>query len=149
MTKKIIILTLLIVTTIMSMNLFSYRMYAADTLDSIMGGADNFRKAGGSSVMQDADNNRGQGSSQSVGTGEMINEAQLKETSNFIYNTLLGIAMVLAVIVGMIIGIKFMTGSIEEKAKIKEALMPYVAGCVVVFGAFGIWKLAVTILASW
>ncbi len=73
----------------------------------------------------------------------------MKSTSNFIYNLLLGIAMVVAVIVGLIIGIRFMTGGIEEKAKIKELLVPYVAGCIVIFGAFGIWSLVVNVLMKW
>ena len=38
-----------------------------------------------------------------------------------------------------------MISSVEEQAKIKELLVPYVAGCIVIFGAFGIWKLAVNI----
>ena len=42
-------------------------------------------------------------------------------------------------------GIKFMIGSVEEKAEIKAALVPFVIGCIVVFGAFGIWKIVVTI----
>ena len=48
----------------------------------------------------------------------------------------------------MIIGIQFMMALVEEKAKIKEALMPYFVGCMVVFGAFGLWKLAITILSK-
>lgn len=78
-----------------------------------------------------------------------IDETQLKETSNFVFNLLLGFAMIIAVVIGIIIGIKFMMASVEEKAQIKEALVPYVVGCVVVFGAFGIWKVAITILSSW
>ena len=39
-----------------------------------------------------------------------------------------------------------MIASAEDKAKIKEAMIPYVLGCIVIFGAFGIWKLAITIL---
>lgn len=72
----------------------------------------------------------------------------LQDMSGTIYNVLLAIGVVVALIVGMMIGIKFMTGSIEEKAKIKETLIPYIAGCVVIFGAFGIWKLVVTILRN-
>ena len=41
-----------------------------------------------------------------------------------------------------------MVGSVEEQAKIKETLIPYVIGCVIIFGAFGIWKLLVTLLSS-
>ena len=56
------------------------------------------------------------------------------------------VAIITAVIVGLVIAIKFITGSVIEKAEVKETLTPYIAGCVVVFGAFGIWKLVVTIL---
>ena len=41
-----------------------------------------------------------------------------------------------------------MWGSIEQQVKAKEMLEPYGIGCVVVFGAFGIWKLAVTIFSQ-
>lgn len=46
-------------------------------------------------------------------------------------------------LVGTIIGIQFMVASAEDKAKVKEALVPYVIGCAVIFGAFSIWKVAV------
>ena len=75
----------------------------------------------------------------------VIDPFALRDTSNFIYKTLLTIAIVLAFIVGMIIGIQFIIGSVEEKAKIKETLVPYIIGLVVVFGAFTIWKIAVNI----
>ena len=102
-----------------SINIFEYKVYAADFLNKGTGGL------------------------------SQIDESTLRSTSDFIYNLLLAIAMVVAVIIGIVIGIQFMTASIEEKAKVKESLMPYVVGCVVVFGAFGIWKLAVTILSNW
>lgn len=77
-----------------------------------------------------------------------INSYQLKQSSNLIYNILLGIGVILSVLVGAILGIKIMWGSVEEQTKAKEALIPYVVGCFVIFGAFGIWKLAVTIFAQ-
>lgn len=77
-----------------------------------------------------------------------IDDSNLQDMSNLLYNTLLIIAIVVAVIVGLVIGIQFMTGSVEQKAKIKETLIPYIAGCIVIFGAFGIWKLVVEILSQ-
>ena len=65
-----------------------------------------------------------------------------------LYNALLIIGIIIAVIVGAILGIKFMMGSVGEKADIEKLLVPYVVGCIIVFGAFGIWKLVVTILAN-
>lgn len=62
-----------------------------------------------------------------------------------IFNILVIVGTVLTVIVGGILGINFMIASAEDKAKIKEALIPYILGCIVIFGAFGIWKLTVAI----
>ena len=75
--------------------------------------------------------------------GKAINEDKLSEASKTIYNVLFTIAVVLAVAVGMVIGIKFIISSADEKAQIKETLVPYVIGVFVVFSAFGIWKIAV------
>lgn len=80
--------------------------------------------------------------------GNKISATNLKTASDTLYNILLGIGVFLAVAVGMYLGIKFMMSSAEEKAKVKEALIPYIAGCVVIFGAFVIWKLAITLLSG-
>lgn len=71
---------------------------------------------------------------------------QLQETSNFIFNLLFTIGVVVMFIVGTIIGIQFMIASAEDKAKVKEALVPYFVGCIVIFGAFTIWSIIVNIL---
>ena len=68
--------------------------------------------------------------------------------STTLYNILLVIAIIVAVIVGMVIGIKLMTGSISEKAKTKEMIIPYIAGCIVIFGAFAIWRIVVSVLSE-
>ena len=79
---------------------------------------------------------------------DTMDETTLANTSNSLYNILFAIAMVIAVALGVFLGIKFMVSSVEEQAKIKELLIPYVAGCIVIFGAIGIWKLAVTTFAK-
>ena len=77
-----------------------------------------------------------------------IKSESLRNMSNLVYNILLIIGIIVAVVVGLIIGIQFMMGSASEKAKVKETLVPYCAGCIVLFGSFAIWKLVVTILQS-
>ena len=79
---------------------------------------------------------------------DIVNQENLQSFSNMLYNILLTIAVAVAVIVGGIIGLKLMTSSAEDKAEVKQFLLPYVIGCIVVFGGFGIWKLAVTILQT-
>lgn len=82
------------------------------------------------------------------GTDNKISDKNLQQLSESIYSILLIVGIIVAVIIGAILGIRFMTGSVEQQADVKKLLVPYIAGCVVVFGAFGIWKIAVTIIAS-
>ena len=74
-----------------------------------------------------------------------INEKPLQDTSKFLFKVLLTIGIVVMVMVGTIIGIKFMTSSVEEKAKVKETLVPYIVGCAFILGAFTIWSIVVNI----
>lgn len=89
-------------------------------------------------VMNDAD--------EFVGLGEAQYEGSLATFSNTIYNILLSIGVIVAVIVGAFIGVKLMASNIETKVEAKQLLIPYVVGCVVVFGGFAIWKIVVNIL---
>lgn len=97
----------------------------AASLDSTLQGADDFV---------------------SVGTSTEIDKSELHSASNFIYNALLGIGMVAAVIVGMFLGIKYMTSDSVEKASVKETLIGYLISCCIIFGAFTMWKIVVNIL---
>lgn len=80
--------------------------------------------------------------------GETINGDNLKTASHTLYNILLSIGVIAAVIIGAYLGVKFMLASAEDKAKVKESLVPYIAGCIIIFGAFTIWKLAINLLGS-
>jgi len=84
----------------------------------------------------------------SAGNEEVVSGDDLQGISNVLYNILLEVGITIAVIVGGIIGIKFMMASVEEKAQYKELLVPYVVGCIIVFGSFAIWKIAVTLFAN-
>lgn len=100
----------------------------ADFLGDVLTQADNFVETGESSNTTAPD------------------DAKIKDVSDDIYNILLTIGIVVAVIVGGVLGVQFIIASAEDKAKIKEALIPYVVGCIVVFGAFAIWKIVVLFL---
>lgn len=78
----------------------------------------------------------------------VISGRQVRNQVNIIYNILFALGVVLSVIIAAALGIKFMLGSVEEKAEIKKAILPYVAGCIVMFGAFGIWKLMINLISS-
>lgn len=81
-------------------------------------------------------------------TSTTMDTGKIKTLSDKIYNLLLAVAIVVAVIVGAILGIQFMTAGIDRKVEVQRALFPYLISCVVVFGSLGIWKLVVTILKS-
>lgn len=102
------------------------------SLDGIIDAGDNFI-------------NEGKTESQK---NEAINYEEFRLTTNNIGSILTTLGIVLAVIIGGILGIQIMWGSIEQQVKAKEMIMPYVVGCIVIFGAFGIWKLAVTIFSQ-
>lgn len=78
--------------------------------------------------------------------GNVINNDTLKEGSNTLYNVLLVIGIAVAFIWGIVLGIQFITGSLGEKADVKKNLIVYLVGCVIIFGAFGIWKLLLQLL---
>lgn len=78
--------------------------------------------------------------------GNVINNDALKEGSNTLYNVLLVIGIAVAFIWGIVLGIQFVTGSLGEKADIKKNLIVYLVGCVIIFGAFGIWRLLLQLL---
>lgn len=74
-----------------------------------------------------------------------IQEGELKDLSGYLYNILLAGGVIIAVIVATVLGIQFMVGGAEGQAKVKETLVPFIIGCVVVFGGFAIWKIALTV----
>jgi type IV secretory pathway VirB2 component (pilin) len=58
------------------------------------------------------------------------------------------VAIVIAVIVLLILGIKYMIGSASEKAEYKKTMIPYLVGAVLVFGAGAIAKVVVNIAST-
>ena len=52
-------------------------------------------------------------------------------------------AMVIAVVMIAVLGIKYMMGSAEEKAEYKKSLVPLLVGAILVFGAAAIAKVIV------
>ena len=99
----------------------------ASELDSIADGANSFLQKGRSSGLS------------------TMNSSGIKEASDTIYNILLGAGILIVLVIGSVLGIKFMLSSAEDKAKLKEALIPYIVGSIIIFGAFGIWKIVITL----
>ena len=120
MKRKIFFILIIFVLMICSTHIVQ-----ATTISDIIQGADGFITSGSST--------------------DVIATDKLKSASDIIYNILLILGTIIAVIVGVVLGIQFIMGSVEQKAKVKDSLIPFIVGCVVIFGAFGIWKLVITI----
>ena len=78
----------------------------------------------------------------------LIDNASQKEIVDTIYTVLFYIGVAVTVIWGGVLGIKFMMASAEDKAKLKESLMPYVIGCIIIYGTFGISRLCIQIVSG-
>ena len=129
MKKSVKILFLLIICVITINLIFSVKVHATDgsKQQGMFEAADEFLKHG-------LDNK--------------VNEAALAEVSRNIYYPFLAVAIGIAVIVGAYLGIKIMVATVEEKAKVKEMLIPYIVGVFVIFSTFGIWSTVVKIGTS-
>ena len=58
------------------------------------------------------------------------------------------IAVIVAIITITIIGIRYMIGSVEQKAQYKETMIPVIIGCVLVIGLAGILTAIQAIFSS-
>lgn len=125
MIKKIFLLFIIILLLLSSTFLCEVQ---ALSIGNIINSAENFVEGG----KENAD--------------DAMNMPNLDRISNIIYNTLLIIGICAAVIIATILGIQFITGSVEQKVKVKESLVPFLVGCIVIFSAFGIWKLVIELL---
>lgn len=68
-------------------------------------------------------------------TGNKIDTGDIKNFSASIINVVATIGSAAAIITLIILGIKYMMGSAEEKAEYKKTLLPYIIGAAMVFGA--------------
>ena len=84
----------------------------------------------------------------SKGTEDILKNDNIKQTSDTIYNILMAVGTVIVLVVGAVLGVQFILGSLEEKAKVHEALVPFVIGAIVIYGSLGIWKLAVLVFQN-
>ena len=76
------------------------------------------------------------------------NEEGIRDTSNFIFNIVFTLGIIILIIWGMVLGIKFITGSVQEQADVKKGLFPYGVGCIIIFSGYAIWRIVVIIASQ-
>lgn len=79
-------------------------------------------------------------------------ESGAQESVTNIGNQIIGvittIGVVVAVVVLLVLGIKYMIGSASEKAEYKKTMIPYLVGAILIFGASAITKVVVSLGTS-
>ena len=122
MKKYIKVLMCICIMCYIALNIYVPKAYSADTtIGGIVKDANEFLQGGLDAV-------------------NPLNPDALESGSKLLYNVLLIIGIAVALIWGLVLAIQFITGSIGEKADVKKNLIVYVIGCIIIFGAFGIWS---------
>lgn len=67
--------------------------------------------------------------------GELNDGGTMQEFGEKALGIIQIVGIVGSVLILMVAGIKYMTGSVEEKADYKKALMPYIVGAIILFTA--------------
>lgn len=79
------------------------------------------------------------------GLASKPDEGKLQDLSNTVSGILLTISLVVTLISAVVMGINFVVQSVEDKAKIKESMIPWIIGIFISFGAYAIWKITMSI----
>ncbi len=82
-----------------------------------------------------------------TGTASGVQE-DVKNIGNQLVGIITTVGVVVAVIVLLVLGIKYMMGSASEKAEYKKTMIPYLVGAVLIFGASAITKVVVGLASS-
>lgn len=75
-------------------------------------------------------------------------QGSVTNIGNQIIGIITTVGVVVAVVVLLILGIKYMMGSASEKAEYKKTMIPYLVGAILIFGASAITKVVVSIGAG-
>ena len=75
-----------------------------------------------------------------------VKDEQLVSIGNKIVNIIQVVGIVIAVVVLLVIGIKYMIGSASEKAEYKKTMIPYIVGAILIFAGTSIVKVIYSVL---
>ena len=68
-------------------------------------------------------------------TGTKTKAKEIEKVGNAVIQVLSVVGSILSVIVIVVLGIKYMLGSVEEKAEYKRTLIPFLIGAIFIFAA--------------
>ena len=125
--KKVLIVLIIFIEIILCISVTN-KVYAADGLGEVISGGKDFMSSSSNEFS--------------------VSEDSLKNTSTSLYNILLMLSFIVVACIGIYLGIKYMWAGVDEKAEVKNALIVFTVGCVVTYGAFGIWKVITVFLQN-
>ncbi len=125
--KKVLIVLIIFIEIILCISVTN-KVYAADGLGEVISGGKDFMSSSSNEFS--------------------VSEDSLKNTSTSLYNILLMLSFIVVACIGIYLGIKYMWAGVDEKAEVKDALVVFTVGCIVTYGAFGIWKVIAGFLQS-
>lgn len=134
-----LIVIIAIILTSMGVNLFCYEIYG-DTGGAIGGAAGAGSTAGAiggtiaSGITSTVQSPAGNPDYYKPGNMDDASGAnKVKDIGNSIIGSIQIIGSILSVVILIIIGVKYMIGSADEKAEYKKAMMPYIIGAIMLF----------------
>ena len=71
-------------------------------------------------------------------SGTAVQQGSMQEVGNTLIGIIQAVGSIIAVIILLILGIKYMMGSAEEKAEYKKTMLPYLVGAVILLLASNI-----------
>ena len=80
--------------------------------------------------------------------GGNADTSQINSVGANIVSIVTTIGIIVAVVVLLVLGIKYMMGSASEKAEYKKTMIPYLIGAVLIFGASAIAKAVIAMTST-
>lgn len=77
-----------------------------------------------------------------------VNVSDIGKIGNKVFTIITNVAMVLAIIILAILGVRYMMGSAEDKSEFKKSMIPYIVGAVCVFGAGAIGRMVINVTSN-
>ena len=77
-----------------------------------------------------------------------ITSTSMTNLGSKIIGTIQVLGIIIAVVILLVLGIKYMVGSAEEKAEYKKTMMPYVVGALLIFAASTIVNILYNVIGN-
>ena len=80
------------------------------------------------------------------GKSSLIDYDALYQIVSFLYNVAMTIGIIIAAIVGIVLGIRIIFGSLDERADAKNLLVPYLVIVGMIAFGFAIWRMVLNLI---